>query len=709
VPPMIRLAGLFFATALLTGSCTTSPPEPSLPAHSSTPGSSSAPSVPSSPSSHARTTSVQAFQLLSRSFGVAIASQSLIATEDFGRTWADITPTQAIPGGLPPDLALVHAFFLDPEHGWVAANDCTGGKAVVFSTASGGRRWARTSIPPSTCNAGAGTSPTFVDPRHGWLVHLEPTGESASIQRTIDGGRTWSRERDFPWITGIRFVDPLHGWLGGHGLRGDTGLFRTKDGGRTWTHVSTPLPSCCRDWIARFDAPTFFDDEHAVAPFTLIRGNRSMIAFDVTSDGGHTWRLAAKLPPTSAEASGFPSPALVSIATPSDWWVLAGSPPVLRRTTDGGRTWRSIAIPKAGRAIWLDAVDGRHAWMTVLDGRLATLLVTGDGGRMWRGLTPVARTNRQPTSTALRTILPLPGPVTAIAPGEDGILYAAYLPHPNGGRQVIVRFDPAIGAIERSPPIPGGQGGVDRLAEASGSLLASTGSATGRPGRILFRLDAHTLDVRERLAMPDLTGPLAAVPAGLWVAAGRRVVLLDPETGETTRSVAFRGRVQLMVADPSGRRLYVSTTAPVRDDATPIFELDASTGQILARGWQCCADLNGPSGLSATPDGVWVTAPTGMMASLTFLREGDLHRAALFAPGGSNGLTAYVARGLLWVVDLLGGYYCADAASGKVLGHVGIKEAPSGVSNIVSVPSGLYVGAFDGLARLRPRPDCSSG
>jgi hypothetical protein len=45
-------------------------------------------------------------------------------------------------------------------------------------------------------------------------------------------------------------------------------------------------------------------------------------------------------------------------------------------------------------------------------------------------------------------------------------------------------------------------------------------------------------------------------------------VLLDPETGETTRSVAFRGRVQFMVADPSGQRLYVSTTAPVRDDAT---------------------------------------------------------------------------------------------------------------------------------------------
>ncbi|HEY3212052.1 MAG TPA: hypothetical protein VGL16_11940, partial [Actinomycetota bacterium] len=86
----------------------------------------------------------------------------------------------------------------------------------------------------------------------------------------------------------------------------------------------------------------------------------------------------------------------------------------------------------------------------------------------------------------------------------------------------------------------------------------------------------------------------------------------------------------------------------------------------------------------------------------------DLRQTAVFAPGGSNGLTAYVARGVLWVDDLLGGYYCADASSGALLGHVGIKHSPSGISNIVWVPSGLYVGV-DGLARIRTRPDCSSG
>jgi photosystem II stability/assembly factor-like uncharacterized protein len=669
--------------------------------------SQSTPSVSSSPRASSRITTVGAFQLVSRSFGVAIVRrclaadssscrQRVVATEDFGRTWTDITPMRTTPGGLTPDLMLLHPFFLDPEHGWVTANDCAGGKAVLFRTASGGRRWARTSIPPATCNAGAGTTPTFVDARHGWLVHLEPTGASASIQLSTDGGKTWSRERVFSWITGVRFVDPLDGWLAGSNLPGEAGLFETANGGRTWARDSAPLPSCCRNWMPMFDAPTFFGTSQAVVPVTLRDGNRSVVAFDATADGGRTWRVAAAFPPVGAGASGFPSPASVSIATPRDWWVLAGSPPRLRRTSDAGRTWLPIAIPKARRAIALDAVDARHAWIRVLDGRMATLLATRDGGRTWSVLTPLARPNRPATSTAFRTVLPLPGPVTAVAPGENGIIFASYLPHPNGDRQVIVRFDPATGAVERSRPIPGAQGGVDRLAATGETLWASAG-----PRRILYRLDARNLDVRERLAMPGPTGPLAAVPAGLWTAAGRSIVLLDPETGEVITSVTFRGRVELLVADPTDQRLYASTTAPVRHDATPILELDATTGEILARAWRCCADLNGPSGLSATILGVWVTAPTGMMASLAFLRDADLHQVALFKPGGSNGLTAYAARGLLWVTDLLGGYYCADATTGRVLGHIGIRQAPSGISNIISVERRLYVGAFDGLARLR--------
>ena len=718
MPSKIRVVGLVVA-ALWAGSCTTSQPEPSRSPRASTPPARATPSVSLVPRSGARTTNVGAFQLVSRSFGVALVErcvavdlsrcrQRLVASEDFGTTWTDITPVHTALRGPSSDVKMSHLFFLDREHGWVTANDCAGGKAVLFRTASGGRTWTRTPIPASSCNAGAGHTATFVDARNGWLVHLEPTGSSASLQRTTDGGKTWSREQDFEWISGIRFVDPFHGWLGGVTSGDEAGLLRTADGGRSWTDIATPVPACCRRWIALSDAPTFFDDRRGVLPVTLRDGDRSRVVFDVTSDGGDTWHVASMLPPVQTGASGFPSTASVAITTPTDWWVLDGEPPVVRRTTDGGRTWRPVGIPETRWARALGATDGRHAWITVADRRSGALLATRDGGLTWRALVPFARPNSLAVSTALRTVLPLPGPVTAVARGADGLVYASYLPLPNGNRQVVVRFDPGTGSVERSPPIRGGQGGVDRLAVADGSVWVSTGAGPARPGRILYRLDARSLEVRDRPRMPGPTGPLAAVPVGVWAVAGRRIVLFDPGTGDAIRSATFRGRAKLMVADPSGRRLYVSTSAPIRDGSTPIFELDAATGEVLARAWQCCADLNGPSGLSATLDGVWVTWPTGMMASLTFLREGDLRQTAVFAPGGSNGLTAYVARGVLWVDDLLGGYYCADASSGALLGHVGIKHSPSGISNIVSVPSGLYVGV-DGLARIRTRPDCSSG
>ena len=155
-------------------------------------------------------------------------------------------------------------------------------------------------------------------------------------------------------------------------------------------------------------------------------------------------------------------------------------------------------------------------------------------------------------------------------------------PHPNGNRQRIVRFDSTTSAIDSSRPISGGQGGVDRLAMAGGSLWASTGSLSAGTGRILYRLDARTLDVRDRLRMPGPTGPLAAVPAGLWAAAGRGVVLIDPETGKTIRTVAFAGRAELIVADPSGQRLYVSTAPP--SGTTP--HRSSSSTRRRARSWR---------------------------------------------------------------------------------------------------------------------------
>lgn len=206
------------------------------------------------------------------------------------------------------------------------------------------------------------------------------------------------------------------------------------------------------------------------------------------------------------------------------------------------------------------------------------------------------------------------------------------------------------------------------------------------------------------MAAPPIA--VATVPAGLGVAAGKRLELLDPWTSAVTRTVTFSGHVQQLRASPDGSLLYVATDAPVRRDATPLLELDSRTGAELARSWQGFADLAGVTGLTSTRDGVWVTFPTGTMASLRLLRASDLRRMALYRPESSNALRAYAAGPSLWVENLLGGYTCADPSTGLVRGYVGIRGSAYGTSNVVATPKGIFVGFGDGIVRITPPSAC---
>lgn len=49
------------------------------------------------------------------------------------------------------------------------------------------------------------------------------------------------------------------------------------------------------------------------------------------------------------------------------------------KTLDGGRTWRTIRIRLARRAISLATLDDRHPWMTAIEAT-ETLLATRDAG-----------------------------------------------------------------------------------------------------------------------------------------------------------------------------------------------------------------------------------------------------------------------------------------------------------------------------------------
>lgn len=673
-----------------------SPPKPSSPTPT--------PSVPPTPKHRAM--SVGPVQLVSRTFGVAAVRRCrapdgachdhLVATEDFGRTWIDLTPPD-----IPTNMPIISVFFLDPEHGWFVASDCASSSAFVYRTQDGGRRWRRTPTDPADCHAGSTAHVDFVDPNHGWLIRRSFVGEYTMLRRTVDGGRTWTRSRNVPPFGDAVFTDPTAGWLTSM-TNGRPLLMRSGDAGRTWSRVALPNPSCCRGWRAALGLPVFSDADHGVLEETWQHAHRTVLVFDSTVDGGRSWRVSdvRPIPGTNHGQQAVSA----TITGPRTWWTVAGTPNRVSVTSDGGKRWRRAVTPDTRNRLAVEAIDARHAWgIGRVDGA-SPLLVTRDGGLTWHAAAP--RRSRRPNFADLRTVLPLTGVVTALTVAPDDALIGQVVQHWIVPRQVIVRFEPRTGRYVTSAPIRSALGGVDRIAVAGDSVWEAPGNPRN-PGSTsaLIHLDAATLAREERIPMPAPPVALAATPAGLWVATGRQLVLLDPWTEAVQRTLMFRGHVGHIESSPDGSRIYVTTDGPVRRSTFPLLELDASTGELLARSWQGSADdLNGISSLSASGAGVWVTAPTGMMSYLTLLSESGLTLIAV-GPEGTNGRSAYIAGPILWSADI-SGYLCADPETGATRGYVGILDSPVGTSDVVSTSVGFFVGTESGIARIVPPPAC---
>jgi photosystem II stability/assembly factor-like uncharacterized protein len=183
--------------------------------------------------------------------------------------------------------------FVDPSTGWVLA-DLDNSTFTVLATTNAGRTWKTVLLSSSPRPA---EYMRFFDRRGGVVVALGP---SPTVYATGDGGVHWSPHT----LTGIgyaiaaSFVDPKHGWLlryGPQGLdAGATELLGTADGGTTWKNLGDPAGN-----QAQAFAVSFSDSTHGWLDTVASRPQ----AF-TTSDGGATWRPVALPTP----AGGWPAP-----------------------------------------------------------------------------------------------------------------------------------------------------------------------------------------------------------------------------------------------------------------------------------------------------------------------------------------------------------------------------------------------------------------
>ena len=182
----------------------------------------------------------------------------------------------------------------------------------------------------------------------------------------------------------IGFWDAQAGLVAGRDPKGRPAVARTSDGGRTltWVELRTDIPS----QISVFGS----SDAVYLAGCTEEPGVDCAPTLERTSDGGRTWTTVGR----GAQLAGLRR---ISFAGEVGWGV-AYAPPevdpnpnaaVLRRTLDGGKTWKTVPDPCP--AAWpaledVSFVDARNGWL-VCDapgsGTMAptAIYVTTDGAR----------------------------------------------------------------------------------------------------------------------------------------------------------------------------------------------------------------------------------------------------------------------------------------------------------------------------------------
>lgn len=241
----------------------------------------------------------------------------------------------------------------------------------------------------------------FVDATTGWAV-----GEAGQILKTVDGGTTWSAQASHVTdrLIKVRFASATVGWVAG-----DNGaLLRTSDAGATWTRQTSGMS---QPWGSYNVGLVVLDEQRAVVT-PGYWGSRSTI------DGGQTW-IDAAVTPNQVTADGTlwemdfywlrksgnlgADESTVSfdgsltgqylrrftmgserhgLLMVYDWNT---STELMRRTSDGGASWMTIAATGLpGDVSYLKLFGSNDAWAVASGGMYRST----DGASSW---IPVAR------------------------------------------------------------------------------------------------------------------------------------------------------------------------------------------------------------------------------------------------------------------------------------------------------------------------------
>ncbi len=330
-------------------------------------------------------------------------------TTDGARTWADVTPGDAV-AMLKTSGATAVLDPLDGSRAYLAVTAATAEQSgqvptVVFGTSDGGRTWTesarfRAPAPVSLLS--------FAGPDDGWLLanYGGAMGQDRVwLYRTTDAGLRWSlvAATQSPASglpvecdkAGLAFATAQVGWLADSCNGESTDLVLvTRDGGARWTPQPLPVPASglCFGGCEAYGPPRFFGQ----TGFMAIGDAPDAPYLLASTDLGQTWVRE----PLPAGAGDYPR---ITFFGPRDGVLVSADPSgaigsTVATTTDGGATWTTIPLGRSFTAngTEFDFVSPRtgFAWIPGSDtpGGPPAMYETTDSGRTWTAFTPLLDT-----------------------------------------------------------------------------------------------------------------------------------------------------------------------------------------------------------------------------------------------------------------------------------------------------------------------------
>ncbi len=252
----------------------------------------------------------------------------VLSTTDAGTTWTR---------SLPATVNLMGVWFTSTTEGWAA-----GDAGTVLHTLDGGAHWSRVNSVAATENL---THVQFATRDTGWV-----SGANGLVLRTFDGGATWQKSyAGGLQLNSLMFAGTRDGWAVGEGGI----ILGTHDRGLTWFVVQPSVTGLALKSVWRRSAA-----------MAVAAGAAGVVPLTVTTPDSVAWQLGSAGSENYLEGVCFPTD---STGYAVGWNGLTG---VVRRSDDGGVTWRPQVANAAFRLRAVFFVDARRGWAVGESGQI---------------------------------------------------------------------------------------------------------------------------------------------------------------------------------------------------------------------------------------------------------------------------------------------------------------------------------------------------